>query len=457
MNFSIIQKSQLGYTDRIDAEYYQPVFLELEKSLSKFKSETLDQISLVTGGKRLPVGETFSETGIPYVRIVDIYNTFIDIDNVQLISEHLHKLLNRYQINNRDILLTIVGNTVGLIGYNQLNLNGINFTENCARIRTSKLTPEYLLIVLLSRIGQLQVSREKVGTAQPKLSLDRLRKFLIPITSNSVQQTIKTYADKALSLFEESKHLYQQAEKLLLDELGLTDFKPREDLSFVANLSEVAEANRVDSDFFQPKYEQIIEILGRKQLKKLDDYFQVIRSKYFDYSNEGDIGVIKTKQLGKQFIGFEVEDRTKAKTVEKEKLPIIKNSDVVFASMGVGSLGKTNIVYDFELNREKFTIDSTLRIFRSKGSGLLPEVLSVYLASPIGQELIYKYVVGTSGIISIYENYLSNFPVPVLPKEMQERIADLIRKSHEVRKKSKELLKEAKREVEEMIEKGGDN
>lgn len=36
----------------------------------------------------------------------------------------------------------------------------------------------------------------------------------------------------------------------------------------------------------------------------------------------------------------------------------------------------------------------------------------------------------------------------------QQKIADLVVKSHEARKKSKELLEEAKRKVEEMIESG---
>ena len=47
--------------------------------------------------------------------------------------------------------------------------------------------------------------------------------------------------------------------------------------------------------------------------------------------------------------------------------------------------------------------------------------------------------------------------VPILPKSTQQKIADLVRKSHEARKKSKALLKEAKRKVEEMIEKGVKN
>ncbi len=43
--------------------------------------------------------------------------------------------------------------------------------------------------------------------------------------------------------------------------------------------------------------------------------------------------------------------------------------------------------------------------------------------------------------------------IPILPKLTQQKIADLVCQSHEARKKAKELLEEAKRKVEEMIEK----
>ena len=84
-------------------------------------------------------------------------------------------------------------------------------------------------------------------------------------------------------------------------------------------------------------------------------------------------------------------------------------------------------------------------------------MVHVFLNLTIGQELIYKNVVGSSGIISIYENYLESFLIPVIDENIQQKIADLVKKSHEARKKSKELLEEAKRKVEEMIEKGGEN
>jgi len=52
---------------------------------------------------------------------------------------------------------------------------------------------------------------------------------------------------------------------------------------------------------------------------------------------------------------------------------------------------------------------------------------------------------------------INNLAVPLLSKEKQQKIAELVKKSHEARKKSKELLEEAKRKIEEIIEKGGEN
>jgi restriction endonuclease S subunit len=43
--------------------------------------------------------------------------------------------------------------------------------------------------------------------------------------------------------------------------------------------------------------------------------------------------------------------------------------------------------------------------------------------------------------------------IPVLPKPTQQKIAELVQKSHEARSKAKELLAEVKQKVEKLIEK----
>jgi len=47
---------------------------------------------------------------------------------------------------------------------------------------------------------------------------------------------------------------------------------------------------------------------------------------------------------------------------------------------------------------------------------------------------------------------IKKLQVPLLPNETQQRIASLVEQSHEARRKTKQLLKQAKRKVERMIE-----
>ncbi len=458
MVYSIIQKSQLEGAHRIDAEYYQPEFLNVKDTLLSKEYFVLGKHAFITDGEHGSV--EFTDHGIRYLTAENIQEGFINSSDARFVSELVDKRNRRASLLPDDVVISIKG-TVGqaAIAFDENIPSNMNRDVSRIHVKDS-INPYYLVAFLNSKFGRGQTLRESSGNVQQMTTLGRIRELLIPIISDSDASEIELIIRKARNELKNSETSYQQAEDLLLEELGLStfaqDLDDNKELSWIVNLSDVKSANRVDAEYFQPKYEKILKKLKGKQTDVLKNHFQILRGKNFAYYHEGEAGVIKTKQLRKQFIDFQVEDRTKNETIQKENLPTIKDSDVVFASMGVGSLGKTNIFYAFETNGT-FTIDSTIRIFRSKNLDILPEVLAVYLSSSIGQELIYKYIVGSSGIISIYENYLSNFPIPVLPKETQQKIAELVRMSHGARKKSKELLEEAKRKVEEMIENEGKN
>jgi type I restriction enzyme S subunit len=121
--------------------------------------------------------------------------------------------------------------------------------------------------------------------------------------------------------------------------------------------------------------------------------------------------------------------------------------------MGVGSLGKVSLFsYDGD---KQFVTDSTLRIYRAKEAAkVLPEVLFLFLQSAIGQELIYRYVVGSTGIINIYDDDMAKIPIPVLDTATQKDIAAKVQESFSLRRQSKQLLEYAKQAVEMAIEQG---
>ena len=82
----------------------------------------------------------------------------------------------------------------------------------------------------------------------------------------------------------------------------------------------------------------------------------------------------------------------------------------------------------------------------------MPEVLLVLAKSVVFQWQLEKRCAGTI-LTAVPKESIKDIFIPILPKPTQQKIADLIRRSHEARKKAKELLEEAKRKVEELIEK----
>ena len=70
---------------------------------------------------------------------------------------------------------------------------------------------------------------------------------------------------------ENSKLFYSQAENLLLEELGLKDFKNEESLFSIINLSEIKVVKRMDAEYFQPKYAIIEEKIKKHNAHKLGD------------------------------------------------------------------------------------------------------------------------------------------------------------------------------------------
>ena len=84
---SIIQKSQLEGAHRLDAEYYQPVYLEIDNILTQIGYVTLDQISdLITDGDH--GNPEYVEDGIPYINSENINELNIELETSKKISNN---------------------------------------------------------------------------------------------------------------------------------------------------------------------------------------------------------------------------------------------------------------------------------------------------------------------------------------------------------------------------------
>lgn len=157
----------------------------------------LGEICKVKGGKRIPQGETLQDepNGHPYIKIVDMYQgKVIEINKkIQYArDEYQHKIKN-YKVHTGDVILAIVGNTLGIASIVGSSLDGANLTENCCKfvdIDASKVIPEFIYYSLISPLNQNVIQKFKVGSSQPKLPIYNIERLLIPKISIEQQKRL---------------------------------------------------------------------------------------------------------------------------------------------------------------------------------------------------------------------------------------------------------------------------
>ena len=183
MNNSIIQKSQLEGARRLDAEYFQPEYLELEKSLLKTNSYTIWgdlKGRFITGpfGSEFNVENYSESTKYRYIRGKDVKEFFLlDDDNVY-IPEKDYGRLNKYSLQSGDILISVVGTLGNSAIVSDKSLPAI-FSCKSTLFRTDKLSPYYLIAYLNSKYGQNLLLRNARGQVQSGLNISDLKTLLI--------------------------------------------------------------------------------------------------------------------------------------------------------------------------------------------------------------------------------------------------------------------------------------
>lgn len=356
-----------------------------------------------------------------------------------------------------DVVLT-KGGRVGTAG---LITQPSYVTRDLIFINASALSrKDYIVLYLFfsSSFAYKQMVRSSSMTAQPHLTITLIRDLLVCNYSNSFKDKVEKYFTTLEKLNHQAQILYSEAKQILIKELKVCTEGITSDSYTTKYLSTSFKVSgRLDAEYYQPKYDGYLSALEQFETTKIPNEFDVLKNSGTNYA-EGvsDVGVIKTKQLTNSGVNTDgIESYFTHETCIENKSTLVVNNDVVFASMGVGSLGKVSL---FSYDGDKpFVTDSTLRIYRAKKhTHVLPEVLCIFLQSAIGQELIYRYVVGSTGIINIYDDDIAKIPIPILDGEIQKDIAEKVQNSFALRRQSKQLLEYAKQPVEMAIEQGED-
>lgn len=196
---------------RFDAEYYQPKYDYLFKKLSDY--ETLALGDLVDIHKSIePGSDAYCDSGIPFVRVSNLSKFGLSETSLYLDKMNYTDVIRPI----KDTILLSKDGSVGIAYKIEENLDLITSGAILhLKIKSSKVLPDYLTLVINSIIVQLQAERDAGGSIIQHWKPSEIEKVRIPILPLDIQTYISKKVQHCFILRKESLQLLEQAKSLV--------------------------------------------------------------------------------------------------------------------------------------------------------------------------------------------------------------------------------------------------
>ncbi|MBQ8222431.1 MAG: restriction endonuclease subunit S [Bacteroidales bacterium] len=175
----------------------------------------LAQVLTVKGGKRIPLGDSFSPwpTSHIYIRVTEMKNHTLVANNLKYISDSVYEKIKNYTISKNDLYLTIAG-TIGSVGIVPDMFDGMNLTENAVKLTNILVNKMFLVYGISSQFVQSQFAEKTKQMAQPKLAIERILTTLIPLPPSSEQECIVSKIEEIMPIVEKYNKSQDSLDKL---------------------------------------------------------------------------------------------------------------------------------------------------------------------------------------------------------------------------------------------------
>lgn len=432
----------------INAEMFTPDIVELRKKLRSNGYKPLAEFAKYI--KRGSQPEYSTDGTIKALRSVNIRENGFSNDRQEFVTEDFYNKNPRMHIFKGDVLLNSTG--VGTLGRCCFVFNNEKFVIDGHITRISKLeelSPEFLYVYLNSKYGQLQINKLYKGSSgQIEIYPEQIQ--LIYIKPLKMQKLISNLVQLSYQYREKCIQYYKEANSYLKNELTLNSEHLSHKLWFVKNYSDVKDANRFDAEYFQLKYDEIIEkinkypkgwdIIGNQFDQNKNSFLIDINSEY-KYVEIGSINIANGEIIPENIQGKNLPANAKIN---------LQQDDILISKVRTYR-GAVAIVKSIDyVGSGAFTV-----LHEKINSKINKETLYVYFKLKPILDLTLKYNTGSS-YPTITDEDILNIPIPIFKQEIQNLVKNNIQQAQKIQSQSKRLLEIAKRGVEIAIEQDED-
>ncbi len=438
MQFSVVQFQEIKDSGfRADAEYWHPELIANSQLISSAEKIGDFVVSRVPNIKSTPINRDFD-----YLEISQISMNGCEYHTIR-VERGDEPDRAHYILKETDVVVSTVRPNRNAVAF--IKEDDIIGSSGLCVLRAEDLEPGYLFAFCKTDYFVKCLVRSNKATMYPAVSNRDVLETPILVGSEKFRALVSSLVADALEHQDASSEYYAAAERILLTTLQLSEWQPSNQIWSIRNVSDLRKTGRIDAEYYQPKYDDIVNTLRNyaggwdtfgNLVKWKDNHFNpgaATEYRYIELANITRNGEIADCTVG---LGADLPGRARRK---------VSVGDVIVSSIE-GSLDSIALIgdeYDGALCSTGFHVVNS-SYFNS-------ETLLVLLKSIAGQMQLKK---GSSGTIlsAISKNEIGKVVLPLITGETQIAIQQKIAESTAMRQGSRRLLETAKRAVEIAIE-----
>lgn len=448
-SWNTVSLSELRGAYRMDAEFWQPEYLQAEAMLLQQPHDRLEELTTtIRKGVFNILADSYVEDGVAFYRSSNVGRIVPKENDLVFITPKRHREENKTALHRGDIMLAKTGKEAASV----VLRDECNVSQDVVAIRPNRkrINPFYLAAFLNTRFGILQMRRWFQGQVQAHLSLPDTRAILVPLPAPRFQAVIEAKIQEIEQALRNATDYLQAAEQLLVTATGLSTVDSSESLWYTRRFSEMQSSKRFGAEYFMPCKSKIFRALKAGSSGPLSAYYHSVRN-LFDPKRVAPGRMVRnfnlTDALDPVLDGYlplspASEISSHKNTFRKDDVVIsrlrsyLREIAIVRTPVDAPAIGSTEFI--------------VLRSADHPKRKLTPEALFIFLRS-LPVQTILKWSQDGSQHPRFNEDDLLALPVPTALLNVSEQIGRLVNKGLSARDRSIRLMDESTYAVEQAV------
>lgn len=264
---------------RIDAGFFSRLSVETHRRIEALPHVRLgDQCSIFRKGIFDIKADSYTATGIPFVRIGNLGDGLLDTRGMAFIAPEVHHWQSSTALVFGDFVISKTAYaSAALVTVPECNVSQDIIAASLSPDGRRTLRSGFVVAYLTCTYGRALMQRRFQGNVQEHLSLADARGLLVPVLSEKLQDAVDAAMHAGHEHRTRAADRLEGADREVERAMGLAGWDPPRTLAYTDTMSAVLAADRFDAEYHHPAKRACLERLAELPGSALGEHYATVR------------------------------------------------------------------------------------------------------------------------------------------------------------------------------------